>query len=1020
MPGRFNLQNALNPAPERQSRLRQNCLRRSKACWQRVDRFSAFCRTSRTECCAVASDVPWVEREGWCSVMVEVEKGSAAETLAFFHGLLDAHFRAIQQRRQKLGTPSPVFALEHGLDANDRKLLQDAVVAAHAEGIITRASSRWWLPLVAHAAEVGYIYDGVEFWPIYAKATPGWIDSEYERDRVRAWFYKFSTEYGGAIPRGAWATTFRKIAWPITHAVLPRYLQVQLARMLFDYRTAWPSLLDYPDELGVRLHSWSRSYGERLEKFCQNTALLGHVAVALLLARQDTPSPYIESTTLDRLVESLNSERQSRRWLHDARRSASIVRTRNFKASSGDGGAAAGSAERRSPALTDPKLQLRELDGVWHAYAVLPDLKPLQHRLDVVYEEMRRARASVAGSKEIIRSGALLYALAPVELSTWPSPREPFLQLTSASQKVNLLIADQCRMTNGPWWIFRCKQGQPAPEVKGKLLRPGRRYVILGASDLGPPDVAWCEHVETAVNGAATYSLNVPMAISDEEFKALVAAGLSVVSNLSIQPVGVTASSWDGEGAAEWLAGEPILVRIHAEHSPQKCRLTINGDPYYIDWPSGETDLFLSLDGLATGTHDVVVSLGDFERDARQVGGTLTVSIVDPQAPAEGLSAGEGIRVRTSPAQPTLPELWDGRAVIEVDGPEATRADLLITLRNGDTKPLGDTLNQSLKLPVSGDDWRRVFSKLRENNELSRHYDEADVVELTISKAGVGFASITCERGFRGLRWVLNKNRRSGYRARLIDRTDGESVSVDFYPMDRPLSATTHAPEQEFTGPPRGGLLWASSGDQVAGQIIPPDPNELLRIGPTTPSVPARPKSLNEVRSLIHHHRRWNAADLPAHPFGLRDRVRVLQTLTTALTVMLAPGRWAHFERQIANLAPEDVDLDHALDLVGDTMQQRATAKAIATRLWEWNTAEALIAGFSEVIYDLATSSRMKDARTGSRCLLLLASSPGELADWDQDELNHYLRCVLTDPVLVRAARLAVLGTIEEIPGGVG
>ena len=35
-------------------------------------------------------------------------------------------------------------------------------------------------------------------------------------------------------------------------------------------------------------------------------------------------------------------------------------------------------------------------------------------------------------------------------------------------------------------------------------------------------------------------------------------------------------------------------------------------------------------------------------------------------------------------------------------------------------------------------------------------------------------------------------------------------------------------------------------------------------------------------------------------------------------------------------------------------------------------------------------------------------------------ELNQYLRCAFTDPVLVRAARFAVLGTINEMAGGVG
>lgn len=950
--------------------------------------------------------------------MVEVEKGSAAETLEYFHGFLDPHFRSIHEKRRNLSTPSPVFALEHGLDATDRRLLDDAVVAAHAERIITRASSRWWLPFVIHAAEVGYIYDGLEFWPIYAKATPGWIDSEYERDRVRALFNKFASEYGGATPRGAWATTFRKIAWPITHAVLPRYLQVQLARMLFDYRTAWPSLLDDPEALGIRLHSWSRYYGERLEKFCQNTPLLGQVAVALLLSGHDAPSPYIESSTLDRLVESLNSERQSRRWLQDARRSASIVRKHNLKAPSGGGGAAT-HCERRLPALTDPKLQLKQLDGTWHAYAVIPDLTPLQHRLPVVYDEMRRARASVAGSKDVIRSGALLYALAPVELSSWPSPREAFLQLTGAPQEVNRLIADQCRITRGPWWVFRCKHGEPAPEVKGKFVRPGGVYVIVGTSNQVPPDVAWCDSVETAVADVAAFSLHLPSAITEDDAKALVSAGLSLVSDLSIQPVGVAASSWDGEGAAEWLAGEPVLVMVHSERSPQKCRLTINGDPYYVEWPIGETELFLSLDGLATGTHEVLVSVDDLEGDARHVVGALAVSIIDPQTPAAGLSAGEGIRVRTSPAQPTLPELWDERAVVEVDGPEGTRADLTITLRDGDAKVLGAEFRRVLELPVSGEDWRRMFPSLRGSNELARYYDEADVAELTISRAGIGFASITCERGFRGLRWVLHKDHQSGYRARLIDRTDGDNVSVHFYPMERPLSSTDHASDQEFNGGPRGGLLWASTGDQVAGQIIPPDPNQLLRLGETTPFVPPRPKSLNEIRDLIHHHRRWSSAELPAHPFGVRDRQRVLGALTTAIAVMLAPGQWAHFEQQIVRLSPEDVDLNRAQKLVGDSTPQWVTAQAIASRLWQWNTPQALIVGFTEAISDAATSSGMKDIRKGARFLLKLASSPGELADWDEAELSDYLRCVLTDPVLVRAARFAVLGTIDEVAGGV-
>ncbi|NGN93187.1 hypothetical protein G5C66_10620 [Nocardioides sp. KC13] len=897
-------------------------------------------------------------------------------------------------------------------------LLQQGVRAAHREGIVARASTHHWLPFAVHAAEVGYVYDGVEFWPIYAENTPEWIDSEYERDRVRGWFRKFSKEYGGAIPQGAWASTFRKIAWPITHAVLPRYLQVQLARMLYDYRTGWPGLLDDPEALGVRLHSWSRYYGERLEKFCQNTALLGHVAVALLLSGEDEPSPYIESSTLDRLIESLNSERQSRRWLHDARHSASKVRTRNFQRAA-SGGSGTG-AERRPAALTDPRLQLKLQNGAWHAYAVIPDLKPLQLTLPMVYDELRNSRASVAGSKEIIRNGALMYAMAPVELSRWPSPTEPFLQLKTASTQVNLLIADQCRITRGPWWVFRRKQGEPATEVKGKFVRPGGLYCLIAAPSVSPPDVAWCEPASIAAEGVSAYSLRVPDVLSDSDCKALVTAGLSVVSDLSIQPVGVAASGWDGEGTAEWLAGEPALVMIRAEQAPKKCRLTINGDPYYVDWPPGESELFLSLEGLAVGTHEVVVALGDLDGDGRNAGGTLSVAVRDPQAPAAGMSAGEGIRLRTSPAQPSLPELWGGRAVLEIDGPQGTSTELAITLRDSDARQVGSTLRRTLDLPLSVDDWRREFDKLRQTPELSRYYDEADLAEFAIGRAGIGFATLVCERGFRGLRWVLAKCHNGTYTARLIDRTDGDAASIQFYSMDRPTSAETLSLDGEFMAPPRGGLLWATNGGQSTGQIVPPDPNQLLRIGATTPRVPGRTKSLAEVRNLITHHRRWTDAELPAHPFGVRDQQHVLQTITTAMAVMLAPGKWAHFEHQISGLAPEDVDLNRAQRLVGDTAPQWAAAQAIASRLWQWSSPEALIVGFADAIADLAASSGMPNRAKGARFLLQLASAPGEVADWDEDELNQHIRCVLTSPVLLRAARFAVLGTPDEVAGGLG
>ncbi|WGW13227.1 hypothetical protein LWF01_05525 [Saxibacter everestensis] len=951
--------------------------------------------------------------------MAEVSRASTSETLEYLHGELDVHFSALYKRRQLLDPPAPVFALEHRLTDNDLELLQEAVRSAHREGLHARASGHSWLPFVVHAAEVGYIYDGGEYWPIYAKATQGWVDSEYERDRIRTWFRKFAREYGGAIPQGAWANTFRKIAWPITHAVLPRYLQVQLAKMLSDYRTGWPEFLDDPHELGVRLHSWSRRYSDRLEKFCQNTALVGHVAVALLLSGEDEDSPYIASTTLARLVESLNSERQSRRWLHDARRSASTVRTHNFRPAA-RAGRQGDRQQKRLPAATDPKLQVKREGGVWKAYAVLPDLKSLQHTLPIVYDELRKYRAVVAGARQVIPTGGLLFATAPVEFSSWPAPTEPFLRLQRASQEVNLLIADQCRITSGPWWVFRRAPGEPGVEVKGKFVRPGVRYCIVGATELAPPDVAWCQAADVAVEGVSAYDLAVPTVLSEIDAKALVLAGLSVVSDVSIRPVGVVASSWDGEGAVEWLAGEPALIAVHAQHSPPKARLSINGEPHYVEWPTHETEVFLILDGLEVGTHEIVVSIGDPDGDGRKAEGSLVATIRDPQVHDEGSTAGEGLRLRTLPAQPSLPELWDGHAVVELDGPDGTIADLRITLCDGYGIELS-SFQRSLRLPITGNDWRRLFSQLRHVPDLAKHYDEADVAHLAVSRAGIGFATVSCERGFRGLRWVLSARHREGdYVARLIDRTDANSVSIKFFSVERPLTAEERPSDQVFVAPPRGGLLWATNGEQVVGQIVPPEPNQLLRLGVVRPSIPTAQKSLAEVSTLIQHHRMWKDAELPAHPFGAHERQLVLDAITTATAVMLAPGQWATFEHRVVGLAVDDIDLNRAQTLVGDSPSQRKAAHAIADNLWRWSTPEVLIQGFGGAVSGLMEAAGITNTMKGSRLLLQLASSPGDLLDWDETERNRYLRCVLTDPVLIRAARFAVLGTIEEITGGVG
>ena len=142
---------------------------------------------------------------------------------------LEGHFTQLAASRAQFGLP--LFALEHGLAEADIQELDRLLCSRMRNG---RASRSLWLAWVVLATEYGYGYDGGEYWhPIEAR-TGRW--DPYHRRQLRVWFQTFQKSYGGVVPTGPWAEWFSIIAWPITHSILPKYLQCQLARMLYDLR----------------------------------------------------------------------------------------------------------------------------------------------------------------------------------------------------------------------------------------------------------------------------------------------------------------------------------------------------------------------------------------------------------------------------------------------------------------------------------------------------------------------------------------------------------------------------------------------------------------------------------------------------------------------------------------------------------------------------------------------------------------------------------------------------------------
>ena len=179
--------------------------------------------------------------------------------------------------------------MEHGLDEGDLGVLRTVVCDN-----IGSLSLDYYLCWAVYAAEVGYQYAGDEYWHTFREQTPCW--DQRDRPFIKSCFQKFSKEYNGAIPQGSWAQHRSIICWPITHAILPKDLQLQLAEVL--YRVRHSVVLDdveSPGQFGRIIAANSMKSTSRFKQLANEPELIGQIASALL--RDDRTGEWIEPKT---------------------------------------------------------------------------------------------------------------------------------------------------------------------------------------------------------------------------------------------------------------------------------------------------------------------------------------------------------------------------------------------------------------------------------------------------------------------------------------------------------------------------------------------------------------------------------------------------------------------------------------------------------------------------------------------------------------------------------------------------
>ena len=686
------------------------------------------------------------------------------DTLDEWQRYLEGHFEDVTLNKLDLPHEPVTFALEHGLDDSARSALRDIIQL----GVKRRALNLdHYLCWTTYASEIGYRYAGDEYWHTFNAQTPGW--DQRDRRFIKSCFVKFSREYNGAVPQGAWAQHFSIICWPITHAILPNDLQRQLAEILYTIRhSVVMDEVDSPGQLGRLIASHSLGATTRFQQLASETELIGQIASALL--RDDRSGQWIEPQTLARITGDLNVEEQARSWLQDAKHHVSQrAKVRGLRRPQNSAAIGARTGVRAPQPRIRPSMSLRpQQGGAWRLVIDAPNLNPLVRYYPDLQPLFAQAGLRLGNHARRYPARALLHSSLPVPQSVWPSPRSPLLSFDPSNDDLDALIAHTCLLADGPW-LFRLGVDGIGREILSRRVSPGGDYIV--AQEVNFPVQEFGEPVDLGCDGVTARKFSVTSL--DDIGDLLNVWRLQPARQVFVRPCGLVPASWDREGAAEWLSTERPIVQLAANYALSSFEVSIDTGSSVLTvtaHPSAENSTFLVLPQLPAGMYHLNVIAHPVDPSYRVEQGEMEIAIRDVST---SNSSGVAMLVTQEPTAATFEELFEGTVKVQVLGPTSRHVSITLRLaKKGQTEPLFVTEELKLALPVSEQTFSNHIDTLTEQDKgLSRAYSEADRCELIFDGDDLGILQYQYDRPFTPLRWGLSRSH-GAYTIALYDDVD--------------------------------------------------------------------------------------------------------------------------------------------------------------------------------------------------------------------------------------------------------
>lgn len=839
---------------------------------------------------------------------------------------LQAHFAILAAKSNICGRP--IFAIEHGLNSAE---IEELLSVARTELVSDGLHSDHWLLWVVYAAEYGYRFDGLQFWEDFSEQTPDWYLNG-DRKRIRDWFRRFQSDFGGIRPRGRWASHFSIISWPITHAILPKDLQRRLARALYEAQYELRRVAGRPlEEVGRALANTVHDGSQRFLLFLEQEELVGQIVVSLLGSADET-SAGIEPTTLRRISHDLSTMRDARDWIKQAQKTwrsrepqfrvaGSIGRTSNISSPCNSDKPASSHTISLTPTIEAQQVS----GGLWRLELTIPSFGDIA-ALDPQFRDfLRTTRVSVpmAGTP-MLPGDWLLVGVRKRILKSWPAGGEGLLRFETPPPFDGLVDWDLA-LPNNKVWIFKIQSSGTGRFMRGNQVRAGCSYLVVAPIDrgldvLGPGQKCEC-------TGISVFRLDLPPLVQPSLRTLLETIGLQCVQSITLSVAGIPPLQWDANAGGEWLSSNRPMLSIEQDHRVDAYQLSLDNFDVVELAADPTQPVLIELPVLLPGTHNLLIQALTTHRDHDVVTNRIRsalqfrISIRDPKPWVSGDTNYPGMFVSYAPLNPSIEDFLAGHVSLDVLGESDVCSTITIVLKDSiGEQVLRSTIMEHV-LPISHETWKRSYRLFLQNIVDDGEYYACNTAYLDISSSKFGGYRINLERQFAPLRWLLTS--REGIPSmRLIEHGSGEGIHASFSDFrsaldDIPFTQT--ALQHGFVISQPGGLFRAMAGEMSTDAIYAPTDIKEGFAALHVPFSDGNLATINDFNAVLERTAVWYRAKPLTYLAKLWQR-QLVKLLFDKVIGRYCGRRWLEAEHELSERPKDDACWQSLESKVGDNL----------------------------------------------------------------------------------------------------